>query len=145
MDYSKLQKFISNCENDTAKIASDIASTICKNDIIAFNGSMGMGKTLFTRAFVTALGGGDVVSSPTFAIMNEYETEKFTIYHFDMYRVMSLDDLYSTGFFDFLETGAVMLIEWSENITKALPENTIYVCLELGENENQRIITVERK
>ncbi len=138
-----MKEFISNSETETAKLAFEIAQKIKPNDIIAFSGSMGMGKTAFTRAFVTALGGADVVSSPTFAIMNEYSTKEFTVYHFDMYRIFSIDDLYSTGFFDYLETGAVMLIEWSENITEALPDNTIFIDIRLGEHENQRIFNIK--
>ena len=89
-----------------------------------------------------ALGGGDVVSSPTFALVNEYDA-RLTVQHFDMYRVSSWDDLYSTGFFDYLDTDNVLVIEWSENIDGALPENTIYVHMEKGETETERIVTVE--
>ena len=105
-------------------------------------GPMGMGKTAFTRGLVLALGGGDVVSSPTFALVNEYDA-RLTVQHFDMYRVSGWDDLYSTGFFDYLDTDNVLVIEWSENIDGALPENTIYVHMEKGETETERIITIE--
>ena len=104
--------------------------------------TMGMGKTAFTRGLVLALGGGDVVSSPTFALVNEYDA-RLTVQHFDMYRVSGWDDLYSTGFFDYLDTDNVLVIEWSENIDGALPENTIYVHMEKGETETERIITIE--
>ena len=103
---------------------------------------MGMGKTAFTRGLVLALGGGDVVSSPTFALVNEYDA-RLTVQHFDMYRVSGWDDLYSTGFFDYLDTDNVLVIEWSENIDGALPENTIYVHMEKGETETERIVTIE--
>lgn len=89
-----------------------------------------------------ALGGGDVVSSPTFALVNEYDA-RLTVQHFDMYRVSGWDDLYSTGFFDYLDTDNVLVIEWSENIDGALPDNTIYVHMEKGETETERIITFE--
>ena len=89
-----------------------------------------------------ALGGGDVVSSPTFALVNEYDA-RLTVQHFDMYRVSGWDDLYSTGFFDYLDTDNVLVIEWSENIDGALPENTIYVHMEKGEMETERIVTIE--
>ena len=91
---------------------------------------------------VLALGGGDVVSSPTFALVNEYDA-RLTVQHFDMYRVSGWDDLYSTGFFDYLDTDNVLVIEWSENIDGALPENTIYVHMEKGETETERIVTIE--
>ncbi|MFI3206357.1 MAG: tRNA (adenosine(37)-N6)-threonylcarbamoyltransferase complex ATPase subunit type 1 TsaE [Clostridia bacterium] len=136
-------KYICNNLKETEQVASNFAKTLKANAVVAYRGSMGMGKTTFTRSLVTALGGGDVVSSPTFAIMNEYQTEKFVVYHFDMYRLFGVDDLYATGFFDFLETGAIILIEWSENIEEALPSDTIFVELSLGENENQRIIEIK--
>lgn len=101
-----------------------------------------MGKTAFTRGLVLALGGGDVVSSPTFALVNEYDA-RLTVQHFDMYRVSGWDDLYSTGFFDYLDTDNVLVIEWSENIDGALPENTIYIHMEMGETETERIVTIE--
>ncbi len=137
-------KYIANNLNETKTFAIEFAKTLKANDVIAFKGSMGMGKTTFTRELVLALGGEDVVSSPTFAIMNEYQTPKFKIYHFDMYRIMGIDDLYSTGFFDYLESGGITLIEWSENVQDALPDYTIFLELELGEHETQRIFTVER-
>ena len=108
---------------------------------IAFTGGMGMGKTCFVRGLASVLCPHSGVSSPTFSLVNEYGGE-IPLYHFDMYRVTSLDDLYSTGFFDYLGTEAILVIEWSENILDALPENTIWVRMErLGDND--RKITIE--
>ena len=129
-----MQRFVSHSVQDTEKIKG--------GEVIAFTGPMGMGKTAFTRGLVLALGGGDVVSSPTFALVNEYDA-RLTVQHFDMYRVSGWDDLYSTGFFDYLDTDNVLVIEWSENIDGALPENTIYVHMEKGETETERIVTIE--
>lgn len=134
--------FISRSVSDTEQIASRLADKLRGGEVIAFSGSMGMGKTAFTRGLVLALGGGDVVSSPTFALVNEYET-RLPVQHFDMYRVSGWDDLYSTGFFDYLDTDNVLVIEWSENIDGALPENTIRIDIRKGEAENERIITVD--
>lgn len=134
--------YISKSVSDTEKLASKLAEKLRGGEVIAFTGSMGMGKTAFTRGLVLALGGGDVVSSPTFALVNEYET-RLTVQHFDMYRVSGWDDLYSTGFFDYLDTDNVLVIEWSENIDGALPENTIRIDIQKGETEAERIITVE--
>ena len=123
-------------------VAAKLAEKLKGGEVIAFTGPMGMGKTAFTRGLVLALGGGDVVSSPTFALVNEYDA-RLTVQHFDMYRVSGWDDLYSTGFFDYLDTDNVLVIEWSENIDGALPENTIYVHMEKGETETERIVTIE--
>lgn len=88
------------------------------------------------------LGAGDVVSSPTFALVNEY-AGRLTVEHFDMYRVESWDDLYSTGFFDYLDTDCVLVIEWSENIQGALPDGVIFIDLQPGDKDQDRIITIE--
>ena len=102
-----------------------------------------MGKTAFTRGLCKGLGIDAEVSSPTFALVHEYHGRSSTLYHFDMYRVESWDDLYATGFFDFYETGGILAVEWSENIENALPERTIRVTIARGESDTQRIITIQ--
>ncbi len=134
--------YVSNSVGETEQLAARLAEKLRGGEVIAFTGSMGMGKTAFTRGLVKALGGGDVVSSPTFALVNEYEA-RLTVQHFDMYRVSGWDDLYSTGFFDYLDTGSVLVIEWSENIDGALPEGTIRIDIQPGETEMQRIIAID--
>ena len=143
MACSDMERFVSNSVRETEAYAEKFASTVRENDVIAFEGSMGMGKTAFTRGFMRGLGGEDAVSSPTFALVNEYKG-RLTVYHFDMYRVTTWDDLYSTGFFDYLDSGAVLIIEWSENIAGALPDNTIYIKISPGENANQRVIEITK-
>lgn len=133
--------FESSCESDTLDIAKHFASSLRGGDVVAYRGGMGMGKTVFTRGCVEALGNDAYVSSPTFAIVNDYGG-KINLYHFDMYRVESWDSLYSTGFFDYLNENSILFIEWSENIENVLPENTIYVEFERGEGDNMRKITV---
>ena len=134
--------FVSKSVADTEKLAARLAEKLRGGEVIALTGSMGMGKTAFTRGLVEALGGGDVVSSPTFALVNEYAA-RLTVQHFDMYRVSGWDDLYSTGFFDYLDTDSVLVIEWSENIDGALPENTIRIDMQKGETETERVITID--
>ena len=134
--------FVSKSVADTEKLAARLAEKLRGGEVIAFTGSMGMGKTAFTRGLVEALGGGDVVSSPTFPLVNEYAA-RITVQHFDMYRVSGWDDLYSTGFFDYLDTDSVLVIEWSENIDGALPENTIRIDMQKGETETERVITID--
>ena len=137
-----MQTFISNSYKETEAIAEEFSKGLHPGDVIAYEGSMGMGKTVFTRGIVRGLGGDDVVSSPTFALVNEYETKLCPVYHFDMYRVTTYDDLYSTGFFDYLENRSILLIEWSENIYEALPENTVFVSIEKGQEDNVRTIYI---
>ena len=136
-----MKEFFSCCENDTMDIARTICADIPKGSVVAFSGGMGMGKTAFVRGAIKAYGNDAHVSSPTFSLVHEY-TGNPNIYHFDMYRVTDLDDLYSTGFFDYLDGESILFIEWSENITDALPENTVYIRIELGDDPSHRKITV---
>ncbi len=134
-------KMISKSPEDTEKIGKRIAAQLNGNEIIALFGGLGMGKTAFTRGLCAELGITDGVSSPTFALVNEYNG-KFKVYHFDMYRVSTWDDLYSTGFFDYVGNG-ILVIEWSENIEGALPENHIKISIGRGESDNERIFEIE--
>lgn len=134
--------YITRSVSETEALAARVAEKLHGGEVIAFTGPMGMGKTAFTRGLVLALGGGDVVSSPTFALVNEYDT-RLTVQHFDMYRVSGWDDLYSTGFFDYLDTDNVLVIEWSENIDGALPENTIHIDIRKGKSDSERIFEID--
>ena len=134
-------KIISNSSDETEQIGAKIGEKLTGTEVIALFGGLGMGKTAFTRGLCAALGINEVVSSPTFALVNEY-SGKFKVYHFDMYRVDTWDDLYSTGFFDYIGNG-ILVIEWSENIEGALPENTVRITINRGDSDNQRIFEIE--
>lgn len=136
-----MERIISNSPAETEKIGEKLAQSLKGTEVIALFGGLGMGKTAFTRGLCRGLGVDDGVSSPTFALVNEY-SGKFNIYHFDMYRVTTWDDLYSTGFFDYLDMG-VLVIEWSENIEGALPDNALKITISRGENDDQRIFEIE--
>lgn len=125
---------------ETQSVAERLAAAITAPTVIAYFGGLGAGKTTFSRFLCAALGSEDEVTSPTFAMVHEYEG-RLPIYHFDMYRVTSFDELYSTGYFDYLDTG-VLLVEWSENIEDELPDDCIKIQIEYGEDENTRIITI---
>lgn len=135
-------KFNSKSATETEEIACRLAERIKRGTVIAFFGGLGMGKTAFTRGLARGLGNTSDVSSPTFAIVNDYGGNPHLV-HFDMYKVNTWEDLYSSGFFDYLDMGAVIASEWSENIENALPENTVRVYIEKGDSENERTITVE--
>lgn len=134
--------YISNSTHQTECFASKIAKYLKGGSVVAFFGGLGMGKTAFTRGVAKGMGIDCNVSSPTFAIVNDYGGNP-PLVHFDMYKVNSWEDLYSSGFFDYLDMGAVLAVEWSENIENALPEDTVRVTIEKGEGENSRIITIE--
>jgi len=137
-----MQKFVTNNAEETIELGRKLAEKLNGGTVVAFFGGLGMGKTAFTRGMAKALQVNEEVSSPTFAIVNDYGGNP-SLYHFDMYRVESWDDLYSSGFFDFYESGGILAVEWSENIENALPENTIRVTIERGECDNQRVITID--
>lgn len=132
--------FHSRSETETENFAADYAKNVKGGDVIAFRGGLGMGKTAFTRGLARGLGNSSFVSSPTFAIVNDYGGTPH-LYHFDMYRIESVDDLESVGFFDYMNNDSVLCIEWSENIGYALPENTVTVEF-ARTGENERTITV---
>lgn len=141
-----LKKFISNSYKETENIAEEFAKTLNGGEVIAFIGGLGMGKTCFMRGLSRGLGYTGDVTSPTFALVNEYRGGRLPIFHFDMYRVASFDDLYSTGYFDYLEENGVIAAEWSENISSALDDNTIYIIFErTGDNTRNITITDERQ
>ena len=141
-----LKKFISNSYKETENIAEEFAKTLNGGEVIAFIGGLGMGKTCFMRGLSRGLGYTGDVTSPTFALVNEYRGGRLPIFHFDMYRVASFDDLYSTGYFDYLEENGVIAAEWSENISSALDNNTIYIIFErTGDNSRNITITDERQ
>ncbi|MBQ8740373.1 MAG: tRNA (adenosine(37)-N6)-threonylcarbamoyltransferase complex ATPase subunit type 1 TsaE [Clostridia bacterium] len=135
--------FISDSPCDTKKIAAQLATTLQGSEVIAFYGDLGVGKTCFVIGLAEGLGFTGEVSSPTFAIINEYLGGRLNLYHFDMYRVSGWDDLYSTGYFEYMESGGVLAVEWSENIESALPDDVIRITIKRLD-EAKREITIER-
>ncbi|MCI1982168.1 MAG: tRNA (adenosine(37)-N6)-threonylcarbamoyltransferase complex ATPase subunit type 1 TsaE [Oscillospiraceae bacterium] len=137
-----MQKFTTVSPEETEALGEKIGAGLKGGEVLALFGGMGAGKTALTRGIARGLGIPQGVSSPTFALVHEYHG-RLALYHFDMYRVESWDDLYSTGFFDYLGTGGVLVVEWSENIENALPESAVRICFQRGKSDNERIITVE--
>ena len=121
--------------------AREFIAAMGDNTVFALYGKMGAGKTTFVKALCEELGVSDVISSPTFAIVNEYRSDETgeLIYHFDFYRITGVDDLYATGFFDYLDGTRVLAVEWSERIPDALPEGAIHIRFEPLENDCRRI------
>ena len=124
---------------ETIEYAKKLGRSLKGGEIIAYFGGLGMGKTTFTSGLCEGYGINAEVSSPTFALVNEYGNRDKKVYHFDMYRISGFEDLCSTGFFDYLDTNAVLAIEWSENIENALPENYIRLEIERGDTDESRI------
>ena len=135
-------QFLSHSTEETERFGETLARELHGGDVLAFTGSLGMGKTAFTRGLARGLGCRGRVTSPTFTIVNEYEG-KIPLFHFDMYRLGSSEELFDIGWDDYLARGGVCAVEWSERVSDALPEDTIFVDIaRSGEGENTRVITV---
>lgn len=131
-------KIITDSPEKTIDVAKKIGELLKPNDLIAFKGGLGAGKTTFTRGIAIGMGLGDEVLSPTFAIVNEYRGD-VSLYHFDMYRIKNSDDLETTGFYDYPLEKNVFVIEWSENILDVLPKNTIYITINYLDDDKREI------
>lgn len=135
--------YLSESAADTERIATELAESIEPGDMVALFGGLGVGKTAFCRGFAKGIGYNDEVTSPTFAIVHEYLGGRLNIYHFDMYRIESFDELYSTGYFEYLESGGVVITEWSENIENVLPNKYYRVEMSNPEQNDRRKIEIE--
>lgn len=136
-------EFITNSEGETEALGVRLAEALAPGAVIAFTGGLGAGKTAFTRGLARGLGITDRVASPTFTIVNEYEGGRLPLFHFDMYRLGSADELFHIGWEDYLARGGVCAVEWSENVAGALEEGAILVDICRGALDSQRIVSIE--
>ena len=111
--------FISDSARQTEQLAEKLALKLQAGDVIAFYGGLGAGKTAFIRGLAAGLGASDAVTSPTYTIVNEYLTGRLPLFHFDMYRLSSGDELFDIGWEDYLQRGGVCVVEWAENVEEA--------------------------
>ena len=134
-------EWITNSPEETETVGQQLGKYLQPGAVIAYLGDLGAGKTAFTRGLARGLGATEPVTSPTYTIVNEYLSGRIPLFHFDMYRLGSSDDLWDIGWEDYLERGGVCAVEWSENVADAM-ENAITVRIEkLG--EDSRRITIE--
>lgn len=125
--------------------AKTFIENIGKNKVFAFYGKMGAGKTTFIKAVCETLGVTDVITSPTFAIVNEYtDGEDNPIYHFDFYRIKKLEEVYDMGYEDYFYSGNLCLLEWPELIEELLPENAVKVRIE-EQKGGSRVVSFQQK
>ena len=135
-------EYTSNSPGQTEEIGAALAAGLKPGAVLAFTGDLGAGKTAFVRGLARGLGIAERVTSPTFTIVNEYEGGRLPLFHFDMYRLGSSEELFDIGWEDYLARGGVCAVEWSENIADALEESCIKVDIRRGTSENQRTITI---
>lgn len=134
-------EFITHSPEQTEQIGAALGRILTPGTVLAYEGDLGAGKTAFTRGLARGLGATDMVTSPTYTIVNEYLSGRLPLFHFDMYRLASADDLWDIGWDDYLDRGGVCAVEWSENVREAM-EGAVRVCIEkIG--EDARRITIE--
>lgn len=121
-----MSAYITRSVAETEAVGAELARRLVGGTVVATYGGLGMGKTAFVRGMASVLAPTAEVSSPTFALVHDYGGSP-PLVHFDMYRVSSWDDLYSTGFWEYVDAGAITVVEWSENVEGALPEGTLRV------------------
>ncbi|MCD7887757.1 MAG: tRNA (adenosine(37)-N6)-threonylcarbamoyltransferase complex ATPase subunit type 1 TsaE [Clostridiales bacterium] len=136
-------QYQTNSALETEALGQKLAQTLRPGDIIAYTGDLGAGKTAFTRGVARGLGITERVTSPTFTIVNEYEGGRLPLFHFDLYRLGSSEELYDIGWEDYLTRDGVCAVEWSEVAADALEGGVIRVDLRRGDTDDQRIITIE--
>ena len=136
--------YISHSESETEALGARLAKRLIPGAVVAYRGGLGMGKTAFTRGLAKGLGYSGRVTSPTFTIVNEYEGGRLPLFHFDMYRLENADALFDIGWEDYLDRDGICAVEWSEQVTEALPPDTVWVRLErCPEADGWRTITIE--
>ena len=126
--------------NHIDEAARQFVSQIGEHTVFAFYGKMGAGKTTFVKAICEALGVEDVITSPTFAIVNEYEAKQRSIYHFDFYRIKKLEEVYDMGYEDYFYSGALCFIEWPELIEDLLPDDAVRVNIEVQPDGSRLVV-----
>ena len=134
-------QYITNSPEETEKLGAALAQILTPGTVIAYRGDLGAGKTAFTRGLARGLGCDELVTSPTYTIVNEYLGGRLPLFHFDMYRLRCADDLWDIGWEDYLDRGGVCAVEWSENVAEALEDAVTVTIRKLS--DTTREITLE--
>lgn len=135
-----MKKILKNLE-DTREFGINFGKALKPGDIVCLNGDLGAGKTTLTKSIGLGLGVEDYITSPTFALINEYRG-KFPVYHFDTYRLEHIEEIDDLGFDEYIYGKGVSIIEWADRIEKALPQERITIDIEKGKGEEERILNI---
>ena len=136
-------EFVTHSREATEALGGRLADALDGGRVVAFTGDLGAGKTAFVSGMARALGVEERVTSPTFTIVNEYEGGRLPLFHFDMYRLDSADELFHIGWEDYLARGGICAVEWSENVSEAIEADAVRVSIRRGGGDDDRIITIE--
>lgn len=135
---------ISESESDTFKLGEKVAKQLKKGDVVALSGDLGTGKTAFVKGLARGFGIEEYITSPTFTLVQSYKGPEFNLHHFDVYRISDEDELFETGYEEYLYQGDICVIEWADLITNLIPPQAIWINFERVANcENKRRITVK--
>jgi tRNA threonylcarbamoyladenosine biosynthesis protein TsaE len=137
-----MKKVIEN-ELDTRKFGIELAKKLKPGDIIALIGDLGTGKTTLTKSIAEGLGITEMITSPTFTIVQEYSGGRLPLYHFDVYRIKELEEMYELGYEEYFFGQGVCVVEWADQIKKLIPGDSIMIRIEYGSNEDERIYNIE--
>ena len=132
-------EFLTHSPEETEAVGAALGKILKPGTILAYRGDLGAGKTAFTRGLARGLGCGEIVTSPTYTIVNEYTSGRIPLFHFDMYRLRSSDDLFDIGWEDYLDRGGICAVEWSENVDDAM-EDAIYITIHKTGEDSRRIV-----
>ena len=136
-------EFLTHSREETEALGARLARALAGGRVVAFTGDLGAGKTAFGAGMARELGVEERVTSPTFTIVNEYEGGRLPLFHFDMYRLDSADELFHIGWEDYLARGGVCAVEWSENVAGAIEPDAVRVSIVRGDGDDDRRITIE--
>ncbi|MGI6733879.1 MAG: tRNA (adenosine(37)-N6)-threonylcarbamoyltransferase complex ATPase subunit type 1 TsaE [Anaerovoracaceae bacterium] len=137
-----LELYVKN-EKEAEEIGVQLAERLVPGSVIALTGNLGVGKTTFTKAVAKGLGVTELVTSPSFTIIQEYRSGRLPLYHFDVYRIEDEEELYELGYEEYFYGDGVCVVEWADRIESFLPEDTIHIHIEYGAEENERIFQID--
>ncbi len=138
-------RIITKSEEETFNLALKLANSCKGGEVFCLNGDLGVGKTVFSKGFANGLGIEEPITSPTFSIVNIYSGINYKLYHFDVYRIEDISELYEVGYYEYIEDNNICLIEWGSNIKEELPDDTIFINIkkDIEKGINYRIIEIE--
>jgi tRNA threonylcarbamoyladenosine biosynthesis protein TsaE len=137
-----MRKVIRN-ELDTREYGIELAKKLKPGDVVALIGDLGTGKTTLTKSIAEGLGIMEMITSPTFTIVQEYTEGRLPLYHFDVYRLSDLEEMYELGYEEYFFGQGVSVVEWADQIMEIIPEEAIVIRIEYGANEDERIYNIE--
>lgn len=137
-----MRKVIRN-ELDTREFGRELAEKLKPGDIVALIGDLGTGKTTLTKSIAEGLGITEMITSPTFTIVQEYTEGRLPLYHFDVYRLCDLEEMYELGYEEYFFGQGICVVEWADQIMEIIPEDAIIIRIEYGANEDERIYDIE--